>query len=274
MTALKVTLSSASVTLANDTGTLTVSVTNTGTTLERVVLGAYPPLAAAAPVAAGGPAPTAPIGSAADWTEVEHPLREIAGGATEQYVVSFNGKGAAAGTYQVRLIAYSANRAPEEFSDQAGIVTVSKATTAATVIPRKPPWWLIAAGIGLVVIIAGVAFVLFSGNGTPTATTTTTTTGPTSNGCKPGLVPRLARPSDKVCVSKASAAQVIFDNNPDVQVSRKPNPPDPNGLYGINTCLQGYVWRDAFQGDQVCVDGATRDRAAQENANAAANAAQ
>ncbi|MGW0366841.1 hypothetical protein [Streptomyces sp. NPDC002990] len=29
---------------------------------------------------------------------------------------------------------------------------------------------------------------------------------------------------------------------------------DPNGgAYGPDTCLQGYVWRDSFEGDTVCV---------------------
>ncbi len=39
--------------------------------------------------------------------------------------------------------------------------------------------------------------------------------------------------------------------------------------YGPNTCLPGFVWRDAFQGDQTCVPGSTRDQAAQENSQAA-----
>jgi flagellar basal body L-ring protein FlgH len=39
--------------------------------------------------------------------------------------------------------------------------------------------------------------------------------------------------------------------------------------YGPATCLTGYVWRDAFPGDTVCVTPATRTRAAQDNAAAA-----
>jgi hypothetical protein len=39
--------------------------------------------------------------------------------------------------------------------------------------------------------------------------------------------------------------------------------------YGPNTCLNGYVWRQAFAGDAVCVKPATRTRAAQDNAAAA-----
>jgi hypothetical protein len=39
--------------------------------------------------------------------------------------------------------------------------------------------------------------------------------------------------------------------------------------YGPATCLNGYVWREAFPGDTVCVSPATRTRTAQDNAAAA-----
>jgi hypothetical protein len=41
--------------------------------------------------------------------------------------------------------------------------------------------------------------------------------------------------------------------------------------YGPDTCVSGYVWREARVGDTVCVTPATRDRVAQQNANAGAN---
>jgi hypothetical protein len=41
------------------------------------------------------------------------------------------------------------------------------------------------------------------------------------------------------------------------------------GDYGPDTCLTGWVWRDAFPGDHVCVTGATRSQAAADNAAAA-----
>ncbi|MEQ1637796.1 MAG: hypothetical protein ABL903_14015 [Methylococcales bacterium] len=37
---------------------------------------------------------------------------------------------------------------------------------------------------------------------------------------------------------------------------------------GTDQCLPGYVWREAFLGDHVCVTGATRAQAAQDNAQA------
>jgi len=41
------------------------------------------------------------------------------------------------------------------------------------------------------------------------------------------------------------------------------------GDYGPDTCLEGYVWRDAFAGDHVCVTGAARTQAAADNRAAA-----
>jgi hypothetical protein len=38
--------------------------------------------------------------------------------------------------------------------------------------------------------------------------------------------------------------------------------------YGPDTCLVGYVWRDAFNGDHVCVFPSTRDQAAYDNSQA------
>jgi microsomal dipeptidase-like Zn-dependent dipeptidase len=40
--------------------------------------------------------------------------------------------------------------------------------------------------------------------------------------------------------------------------------------YGPDTCLPGYVWREAYPGDRVCVTGPTRAQAAADNAQAAA----
>jgi hypothetical protein len=41
------------------------------------------------------------------------------------------------------------------------------------------------------------------------------------------------------------------------------------GAYGPDTCLQGYVWREAVPGDHVCVTPETRAQAAQDNSLAA-----
>jgi hypothetical protein len=41
--------------------------------------------------------------------------------------------------------------------------------------------------------------------------------------------------------------------------------------YGPDTCLNGFVWREAYPGDHVCVTPATRSQAAANNAQAAAH---
>ncbi len=43
-----------------------------------------------------------------------------------------------------------------------------------------------------------------------------------------------------------------------------------SGNYGPDTCLQGWVWREAVPGDHVCVTPATRAQATYDNSQAAA----
>jgi len=45
------------------------------------------------------------------------------------------------------------------------------------------------------------------------------------------------------------------------------------GAYGPDTCKQGFVWREAFAGDHVCVTSETRTAAAADNAQAATRTA-
>ncbi len=252
MTDLSLTLSSTDLTVTAGSGaSVTASVTNTGATRDRVVCGVYAPTGGTPPAAA----------------TVDRPLREIGPGATEQFVVTV-GADAPSGTSAVRVIAYSADRAPEEFADTAQTVTVHHEVVVGAPAAAERPWWLLLVA-ALVLVVAVVAVVLVRSRPTPSVavtpptTTTTTTTAPA---CQPGFVPRLTRPSDSVCVSPASAAQVVFENTPAVQDQRKPTP--RGGPYGPETCLVGWVWRDAYDGDTICVTGDTRARAAQENVDA------
>jgi hypothetical protein len=43
------------------------------------------------------------------------------------------------------------------------------------------------------------------------------------------------------------------------------------GNYGPDTCLQGWVWREAYPGDVVCVTPATRTQTAEDNAAASSH---
>lgn len=262
MSGIIVTTSSSEVSLQDGRGALTVSVTNSTARLERIVLGAFP----------GGQGED-PAATAQAWATIERPLREIAPNATEQYAVTFNAKEAKAGTYGVKFIAYAADRAPEEFNEQAQQVRVIAAGSEAPPARPKMLLWIIIGAILLVLVAVVVGFLLFSRaepaaqpSPSPTATATPTPTPtPTEKiKCQAGYVYRLVRPEDKVCVTPASAAQVIEDNAEVTQLKRKPNP--PGGPYGINTCLQGFVWRDAYNGDQICVTVETRTKTSKENA--------
>jgi len=129
------------------------TVTNQGTASESVVLGVFPPVSPATGAAA----------SAAAWTSVDRAQRDLAPEATEQFTVTFAPpEGTAAGSYAVRLIAYSAYGAPEESVDQARQLEVIVPAAAATPPPARTPWWIFAVAAGLVVIVGVVAFLLLS----------------------------------------------------------------------------------------------------------------
>ena len=40
---------------------------------------------------------------------------------------------------------------------------------------------------------------------------------------------------------------------------------DPNGAFGAATCVSGFVWREAFPGDVVCVEPWVRGQVANDN---------
>ena len=215
--------------------TVVASVTNAATVPARVVL---------APFAAADAAGAVP------WTLVDKPLREIAAGATETYTVTVTPPGnAAAGDYLVRLIAYDADRAPEEYSDQAQQIRVSVADEPHPK-PAGVPWWIyLLAGL-LVLVVGVVAFLLLRPSPVPPPVPTPSP----SNPCPAPFVPRLSRPADLTCVMPASAQEAQYDNRVDVQRNRiieGTNPPQ---------CRIPYVPRIAFPDDFVCVWEDTANR--------------
>ncbi len=164
MNEISVTVSSDHVVLAQGSGSVTVSVTNVAPQSERIVLGAFGASAAAAPVPApAGAPPVDPV----RWTTIDRPLREIGPGATEQYVVSFAAADAPAGTYQVKLIAYSADRAPEEYSDQGRQIRLEVPGRETPVATSGKPWWIVALVAVLLVAVGGVAFFLLRSDKEP-----------------------------------------------------------------------------------------------------------
>ena len=249
MSSLTLTLTLTEVTGVRGTpSTITASVTNAATVPTRVVLAPFPP------ASEGGAAATT---GAAPWTHVDQPLREVAAGATQTFTVTVTPPAdAAAGDHLVRLIAYDADRAPEEYSDQAQQLRVTVAA-GAVVRPAGTPWWVYAVAGVLVVIVAVVAFLVLR----PSAPTPLPSPSPTpsANPCPTPFVPRLARPGDLTCVMPASAQEAQWDNRQDVQRNRvipDTNPPQ---------CAIPYVPRIAFENDFVCVWEDTANRTHIEN---------
>jgi uncharacterized protein YraI len=87
--------------------------------------------------------------------------------------------------------------------------------------------------------------------------------------CIEGYVWRNAFPDDHVCVTSNVLVQTAQDNA--AAASRV----DPGGIYGPDSCKDGFgwVWRDAGPNDHVCVTGDVRTQAAQDNAAAEARKA-
>ncbi|MFJ5958026.1 PASTA domain-containing protein [Paenarthrobacter sp. NPDC092416] len=155
MTTITMTLSSYDVELKDGKGSITASVTNGSTEPERVVLGAFP-----------GQVTNPPSST---YTTIPNPLRVIAAGATEQYVVQFDTAGAAEGSYPVKLIAYSADDAPEDYADQAKVVTlvVPKPAEKPKPTPGFPWLWVIIGGVVLLAVIGVILFFLFKDANVP-----------------------------------------------------------------------------------------------------------
>lgn len=175
MGAITVSVVSTLVTLDADQATVTVSVTNREPGPQRVVLGLYavpgavgqteaPPAAARTGADAAAATPSGGPVDPGSWTAVDRPLREIAPGATEQYAVSFDRTAAPTGTHHLKVIAYPADRAPEEYSEQGRVLQVVVPATPEPA-PRARPWWLYALIAVLVLAVAAVAFVLLRPRG-------------------------------------------------------------------------------------------------------------
>ncbi|MBK9158163.1 MAG: hypothetical protein IPM11_08575 [Micropruina sp.] len=260
MSTITLALTSTSVTATGSPVSVTASVTNSATVPARIVLGVFP-------------VPDATGADARPWTQIDQPLREIAPGTTEQFTITLTAPaGTAAGQYNVRFIAYDADRPPEEYSDQAQQLQVVVAGAKAAATPARVAWWIYAIAGVLVVVVGVVAFLVLRPSPpvvmpseSPSATPTPSATlgRPPLNPCPAPYVPRLARPSDLTCVTVLSAAEAKADNDPQLQKARK----DPAGPYGPESCIAGYgyVWREAYSGDTTCVPGSTRTRSYWEN---------
>jgi hypothetical protein len=85
----------------------------------------------------------------------------------------------------------------------------------------------------------------------------------------PANVVLAARPAPGARVASGTAVAL--------EISQPQAAPSPGGTsncsYGPNTCVMGFVWRDARANDQICVTGDVRSQAAADNAAAASRRA-
>jgi hypothetical protein len=93
--------------------------------------------------------------------------------------------------------------------------------------------------------------------------------------CRTGYVWREAFRGDTVCVTPEVRDLVAQENrlgpSRTVHVDYRPDPRDHGGVGrgpSPDTCLPGYVWREARHDDLVCVTPEARDRTASENRRA------
>ncbi|KGJ72637.1 hypothetical protein GY21_14105 [Cryobacterium roopkundense] len=216
MKKLAMTLSSQTVALTDGKGTLTASVTNASAAPERVVLGAFP---------VG--VPNSLPGSTG--ATIEEPLRTIDPGATVQYEVAFDTTGALPGTYQVKLIPYSADEAPEDYAEL-GFVVQLVVPEVAPVVVRKFPWWIVAVVAAVVIIGGGVtAFILTR---PPEVTPALTSFTPSQGGVEGGTIVLLTGQfgestivtvgETSVSTTKVSDTQVTFSTPPAAQAGQVP----------------------------------------------------
>jgi len=84
--------------------------------------------------------------------------------------------------------------------------------------------------------------------------------------CISGYVWREAFPGDHVCVTPQTRAQAAYDNR---HASERIDPDSlVNAVTGGETCLSGYVWREARPSDLVCVTPETRAQTKYDNSQA------
>jgi hypothetical protein len=129
-------------------GETTFTVTNRGTTPDRVVFEVVPG-----------------DGAEGSWFSIDEPQRVVAGGASATFLVRVAVKaGTPEGSPSLQGRAYSADTAPEEGSRLSGRVAFD---VRATEKPKRP-WWPYAVAAAVVLVVLGVvAFLVFGGDGGP-----------------------------------------------------------------------------------------------------------
>jgi hypothetical protein len=237
------------------------------------------------------------------WVKVQGPLEvDLTPKAQEKLMVSVTVPATAeAKTYSFKLRVYDVQD-PERAAESgavavavAGSAPTAEAKPAPPITPggKKVPWPLIIGGIvgGLVLIgVLVTVFALIGGDKVPDVVQANADAAKqqlTEAGYK-------VKRAEQVVESPDSLNKVIETDPPPgtkldkgkvvtmvvgIKPARTPPSAPPEAVppkkcgddlpYGVNQCVQGYVWREASANDVVCVPGQTRAETRQENALAA-----
>lgn len=190
--------------------------------------------------------------------------------------------GSAAGKFRVRLDALSVANPDDDFTEGPAVsVTIA---AAPALPPKKSLWWLwLIIGIVVVVLIGVVTWLVLRKKADAPAPTP----APAASVAKVAEVPKTLIGQEFASAKNAleSIGFVVSRENRNVTegcadkvLSSNPAPGTSANAgstvavtvstlaYGPATCKVGFVWREAFVGDGVCVTGESRAQAQQDNA--------
>lgn len=234
----------------------------------------------------------------AEWYQVQgEPERPVAAG--ENQTVTVVGKIPAAtppGQHRIKLRAINVNDPDNDSTDSAAATVTVPAVATATPPPKKPfPWWIPAVVGAVLVLVIGaiIAIVALSGGskvpnvvGQPYAEAVKALDKAgykvvkrvdKETGEKPPETVLDQAPAAAAKAKKADAVQLTVAAPLPVVAPDEPKeeppieqPAEANCDPAVGACIEGFVWREAWAGDRVCVTPESRYLAAQENANAAA----
>jgi hypothetical protein len=193
--------------------------------------------------------------------------RDFAPGFTHQVELNVQvPTGTPPGRFRVRLDALSVANPDDDFTE-GPVVSVNVAAPDAP-RPQKFPWWVwLVVGLAVLLVAGVVAALVMKGGDTARV--------------PDGLV---GQPFDEAKKRVEEAGYVperkpgaITEGCPGRVIATAPEPgaPAASGAavaltvgelpYGPDTCKPGFVWREAFRNDHVCVPPESRSRAAQDN---------
>ena len=222
-------------------------------------------------------------GAQASWFQLQGVAeRDFTASGTEQVGVKIAVPASVKpGDYSFRLDAISVAEPDDDFTEgQAVSLQVSQAEVKP---PPKFPWWILVAIVVVVAIVGGVVAWLINERGKVKV---------------PDVVKRsivearkdleardLVAGDPKKKIDNTVPVDQVVDQDPtantvvkrgamiQLTVAEHPAPPPPPPPlptppalpFGPDTCKQGFVWRDAFANDHVCVPPETRAQAARDN---------